>query len=80
MLSSHRPITNVIFGSGLSNDAVNIASNPTMNGLSIDSSWISIYQDQGIFGDVLVGTVFLLLAADDAQSGTWAHASDWHFF
>ncbi len=61
VLSSHRPIANVIFGSGLSNDAVNIAPNPTMNGLSIDSSWISIYQDQGIFGDVLVGTVFLVL-------------------
>jgi O-antigen ligase len=61
VLSSHQPTTNVIFGNGLSNDAVNISSNPTLNGLSIDSSWISIYQDQGIFGDVLVGAVFLLL-------------------
>jgi O-antigen ligase len=61
VLSSQRPEPNVIFGSGLSNDAVNIASNPTLNGLSIDSSWISIYQDQGIFGDVLVGAVFVLL-------------------
>ena len=51
----------MIFGSGLSNDAVNGSSNPAMNGLPIDSSWISIYQDQGIFGDVLVGAVFLLL-------------------
>ena len=32
-----------------------------MNGLPIDSSWISIYQDQGIVGDVLMGLVFLLL-------------------
>lgn len=61
VLSSHRPATNVIFGNGLSNDAVNIASNPKLDGLSIDSSWISIYQDQGIFGDVLVGAVFVLL-------------------
>jgi O-antigen ligase len=61
VLSSNRPLPNVIFGSGLSNDAVNVASNPALNGLSIDSSWISIYQDQGIFGDVLVGAVLLLL-------------------
>ncbi len=61
VLSSQRPTTNVIFGNGLSNDAVNISANPTLNGLSIDSSWISIYQDQGIFGDVLVATVFVLL-------------------
>jgi O-antigen ligase len=61
VLASHRPGPNVIFGSGLSNDAVNISSNPKLNGLSIDSSWISIYQDQGIFGDVLIGAVFLLL-------------------
>jgi hypothetical protein len=61
VLSSNRPVPNVIFGSGLSNDAVNISTNPTLNGLSIDSSWISIYQDQGIFGDVLVAAVLLLL-------------------
>ncbi len=61
VLSSQRPLPNVIFGSGLSNDAVNVATNPALNGLSIDSSWISIYQDQGIFGDVLVGAVLLLL-------------------
>ena len=61
MLSSHQATTNVIFGNGLSNDAVNVSSNPQLNGLSIDSSWISIYQDQGIFGDVLVGAIILLL-------------------
>ncbi len=61
VLSSQRPATNEIFGSGLSNDAVNISSNPTQNGLSIDSSWISIYQDQGIFGDLLVAAVLVLL-------------------
>ncbi len=61
VLAVHRPTTNVIFGSGLSNDAVNGSSTPGANGLPIDSSWISIYQDQGIVGDVLVGLVFLLL-------------------
>jgi hypothetical protein len=61
VLSSPRPTVNTIFGSGLSNDAVNVSPNPSLNGLSIDSSWISVYQDQGIFGDVLIGAVFLLL-------------------
>lgn len=61
VLSIHRPTTNVIFGSGLSNDAVNGSSNSAVNGLPIDSSWISIYQDQGIVGEVLVGAIFILL-------------------
>ena len=56
-----RPTTNVIFGSGLSNDAVNGSPDTAENGLPIDSSWISIYQDQGIVGEVLVGAIFLLL-------------------
>ncbi len=61
VLSIQRPTTNVIFGSGLSNDAVNGSSNPATNGLPIDSSWISIYQDQGIVGEVLVGAILMLL-------------------
>jgi O-antigen ligase len=60
VLSVHRPTTNVIFGSGLSNDAVNGSPN-SGNGLPIDSSWISIYQDQGIVGELLVGGIILLL-------------------
>jgi O-antigen ligase len=60
VLAVHRPATNVIFGSGLSNDAVNASTSPE-DGLPIDSSWLSIYQDQGIVGDVLVGAIFLLL-------------------
>ena len=56
-----RPATNVIFGSGLSNDAVSGSADTAENGLPIDSSWISIYQDQGIVGEVLVGAIFLLL-------------------
>jgi O-antigen ligase len=60
VLAVHRPITNAIFGSGLSNDAVN-GSSSSENGLPIDSSWISIYQDQGIVGEVLVGVILILL-------------------
>ena len=60
VLAVHRPTTNVIFGSGLSNDAVNGSTGPE-NGHAIDSSWISIYQDQGIVGDVLVALIFVLL-------------------
>ena len=61
VLSNHRPTTNVIFGSGLSNDSVIGQADPAMDGLPIDSSWISIYQDQGIVGEVLVGLAFLVL-------------------
>ena len=45
------------FGTGLSNKA--------FDGLPIDNSWLAIYQDQGLFGDIIVGTslVFLLLLA-----------------
>jgi len=60
-LSVQRPATNVIFGSGLSNDAVSGSADTAENGLPIDSSWISIYQDQGIVGEVMVGAIFLLL-------------------
>jgi hypothetical protein len=61
VLEVHRPATNVIFGGGLSNDAVIGSSDTAKNGLPIDDSWLSIYQDQGIVGDVLVGAVFLVL-------------------
>ncbi len=61
VLSTPRPATNLLLGDGLSNDSVVNSSNPSMNGLPIDSSWISIYQDQGIVGEVLVGGMLLLL-------------------
>jgi len=61
VLATPRPTTNVLFGNGISNDSVTNSSNPAMNGLPIDSSWISIYQDQGIVGEVLVGAIFMLL-------------------
>jgi hypothetical protein len=61
VLAVHRPTTNVILGSGLSNDSVQGSTNPVLNGLSIDSSWVSAYQDQGIVGDLLLGAIFVLL-------------------
>jgi hypothetical protein len=61
VLEVHRPTTDVILGSGLSNDSVIGSSNPLSNGLSIDNSWLSTYQNQGLVGVVLLGTIFLLL-------------------
>ena len=61
VLSTHRPTSNVLFGSGVTNDSVNSSSNPATNGLPIDSSWISIYQDQGLVGEVLVSAALMLL-------------------
>lgn len=61
VLAVHRPTTNTILGNGLSNDGVEGSSNHSLNGLSIDDSWLSIYQDQGIVGDVLVGAILVLL-------------------
>ncbi len=61
VLSTHRPTTNVLFGDGITNDSVNNSSNPATNGLAIDSSWISIYQDQGLVGEVLVSAAIVLL-------------------
>ena len=60
-LAVERPTTNLIFGSGLSNDAVNGSPDTAENGLPIDNGWISIYEDQGIVGEVLVGAILLLL-------------------
>jgi O-antigen ligase len=61
VLSNPRPTTNVLFGSGLSNDSVTSSSEPSMNGLPIDSSWVSIYQDEGLFGEALVAAILLIL-------------------
>jgi hypothetical protein len=56
-----RPQTNKIFGSGLSNGGVVGYANPALDGLAIDSSWISTYQDQGIVGDVVEAAMFAVL-------------------
>ena len=61
VLSNPRPTTNVLFGSGLSNDSVTSSSEPSMNGLPIDSSWVSIYQDEGLFGEAVVAAILLIL-------------------
>lgn len=42
-----------IFGSGLSNSS--------FNGLPIDSTWLSTYQEQGLFGDTICGLLLLFL-------------------
>jgi len=44
---------NIVLGYGMSNDSY--------NGLSIDSSWLAIYLDQGVVGDVLVAVAMLLI-------------------
>jgi hypothetical protein len=61
VLSNNRPTTNLIFGDGISNGSVIGLSNPANDGAAIDSSWVLIYQDQGIVGEVLVGAILLLL-------------------
>jgi hypothetical protein len=43
----------MIFGYGLSNNS--------FNGLPIDDSWLSVYQDQGILGVVLIALMLLSL-------------------
>jgi hypothetical protein len=61
VFSAPRPETNVILGDGLSNGAINDPSNPAVQGLPIDSSWVEDYQDQGLIGDVLTGLMFMVL-------------------
>jgi hypothetical protein len=53
LVNAPRPIDNIIFGQGLSNDS--------FNGLSIDDSWLSVYLDQGLVGDVLVALIMISL-------------------
>ena len=53
LVNSPRPVDNMIFGFGLSNDS--------FNGLPIDDSWLAVYQGQGLFGDVLCGLIMLSL-------------------
>lgn len=60
VLTEPRPETNKIFGSGMTNDGVENGV-PGEQGLPIDSSWISAYQNQGVTGVVLLGSTFLLL-------------------
>jgi energy-coupling factor transporter transmembrane protein EcfT len=43
----------ILFGFGLSNNS--------FGGLPIDNSWLAVYQDQGLVGDVLSGLIVLCL-------------------
>jgi hypothetical protein len=61
VLSEPRPDTNKLLGSGLTNSSVVGARDQAADGLPIDSSWISTYQNQGLVGDVLEGVIFLML-------------------
>jgi len=53
VFDEQRPETNKLFGSGMSND--------TYGGLAIDSTWVDVYQNQGLVGDVLVACVLICL-------------------
>jgi len=53
LLAAPRSDVHILFGYGMSNDA--------FNGLPIDSSWLSTYDDQGLVGDLLLGSAFLVL-------------------
>jgi hypothetical protein len=54
LLAEPRSEIHILFGYGMSNDS--------FNGLSIDSSWLSTYLDQGLVGDLLIGSALVLLA------------------
>ena len=69
LVNAPRAVNNIIFGFGLSNNS--------FNGLPIDNSWLSIYQDQGLFGDVLCALIMfslLLIAAFRPRGPTRAVA------
>ena len=53
VLAQPRTEVNTLLGYGMSNDG--------FNGTSIDSSWLSTYQDQGLVGDVFDAIVLLSL-------------------
>ena len=57
VLDEKRPETNKVLGSGMSNDWI--------QGQAIDSSWLDVYQNQGLVGDLIVGStlLFMLLLA-----------------
>jgi hypothetical protein len=53
VLATPRTEMNTLFGFGISNDSI--------DGLSIDSSWLSTYLDEGLIGDIIDGLVLLAL-------------------
>lgn len=63
VVAQPRPEVNILFGYGMSNDG--------FRGRPIDSGWLSVYVDQGLVGDILVGAqlLFLLLVAGFSPRG-----------
>jgi O-Antigen ligase len=53
LVNSPRDKVEVLFGAGLSNNS--------FGGLPIDSSWLAVYQDQGLVGDAIVALLPLVL-------------------
>ena len=53
LLAQPRPDFNRWFGFGL--------SDKSFNGLPVDSTWLAVYHDQGLVGDVLVAALFLFV-------------------
>jgi hypothetical protein len=53
VVNQPRTEAQVLFGHGLSNNGI--------QGLPIDNSWLAVYQDQGLVGDVLCGLIMLAL-------------------
>jgi len=53
LVHTPRSESTMLFGSGMSNDS--------FDGLSIDSSWLATYQDEGLFGDAICGLALLSL-------------------
>ncbi|MEA2827771.1 MAG: hypothetical protein QOG43_2210 [Actinomycetota bacterium] len=58
LLAERRPEFNRWFGRGL--------SDKSFNGLSIDSTWLAVYRDEGLVGDFLVGSILLFLLVASA--------------
>jgi hypothetical protein len=63
VFAARRTDVEVLFGSGLSNQA--------FNGLPIDSTWVGVFVDQGLIGVVIIATIVLalLLMAATHQRG-----------
>jgi hypothetical protein len=64
LVHTPRPTLNRWLGNGL--------SNKSFQGLPIDNSWLAVYLDQGLFGDIIIGSVllFLLITAAFRPPGT----------
>jgi hypothetical protein len=53
LVQAPRSEPQILFGFGLSNNS--------FDGLAIDNSWLAVYQDQGLVGDVICGLIVLVL-------------------